>query len=208
MNTIEIILASQSPRRKDLLGRMGVEFSVEPSAYDEKLDESRDAREVAKELALGKALDVANRHPDALVIGSDTIVAINGRQMEKPRDRADAEEMLRALSVGASTVSTGLAVVNLSQNIRLVGEETTTVNFKPDSPEVERLRQAYLDSEDWKDKAGGYGIQSGAAPLIASINGAYDTVVGLPTTLLAQFLQQLGIRAQPVHEEPPVEQIS
>lgn len=167
----KIILASQSPRRKDLLSRMGVEFEVIPSSYDEKLDEQRDAREVTKELALGKALEIAQRYPDAFVIGSDTIVAIDGRQMEKPIDRADAEEMLIALTNGASTVSTGLAVVNLANDIRLVGQDTAIVSFNPDSPEMKAARETYLDSEDWKDKAGGYGIQSGAAPLIASIAG-------------------------------------
>lgn len=185
---------------------MGVACSVNPSDYAEKLDESRDAREVAMELALGKALNVARRHPEAYVIGSDTIVAIGNRQMEKPVDRADAEEMLIALSQGASTVSTGLAVVNLARNIQLVGETTTLVHFKPDSPEVAKLRQIYLDSEDWKDKAGGYGLQSGAAPLIDSIEGDYDAVVGLPTALLAGYLNQVGIKARAVNAVPPVRQ--
>lgn len=198
----EIILASQSPRRQQLLGEMGVVFSVEPSSYDEKLDENRDAREVAKELALGKALAVAQKHPDAFVIGSDTIVAINGRQMEKPKDIEDAREMLIALSAAQSTVSTGLAVVNLSQGIELVGEETTFVDFKPDSPEVSKLRETYLESGDWKDKAGGYGIQSGASTLIEKIEGNYDTVVGLPTYLLSEFLNGLGIESKPA--VPPV----
>lgn len=192
---------------------MGIIFEIEPSGYAEILDEARDARVVAQELALGKALDVARRHmqgdkpEDVFVVGSDTIVAINGRQMEKPKNRADAEEMLVALTKGASSVSTGLAVVNLARGIQLVGEDTTVVNFKPDGPEMTSPRKDYLDSGDWKDKAGGYGIQSGAAPLIESISGHYDTVVGLPTSLLEEYLGRVGIEAHAVYEKPPVREL-
>lgn len=204
----EIILASQSPRRRQLLTDMGVEFRAVPSSYDEKLDESRNAREVAKELALGKALDVARQYPDAYVIGSDTIVAINGRQMEKPKDVDEAREMLIALSEGESSVSTGIVVVNLAEGIELVDEDTTRVFFKPDSPEVTQAREKYLASNDWEDKAGAYGIQSGAAPLIERIKGDYDTVVGMPTRLLSQMLGNVGITAAVVTEPAPVPQIS
>jgi septum formation protein len=202
----EIILASQSPRRRKLLNGMGVKFKVIPSSFDEKLDESRDPCEVAKELALGKALDVARQYPEAYVIGSDTIVAIDGRQMEKPNDVDEAYEMLLSLSEGESIVSTGVAVVNISRGIELVEENTTRVFFKPDSPEVRQARQVYLDTEDWRDKAGGYGIQSGAAPLIDRIEGDYDTVVGLPTRTLAKMLDTVGIYAVRVVEESPVPQ--
>jgi septum formation protein len=198
----KIILASQSPRRKQLLSEMGVEFESIPSAYDEKLDESRDASEVAKELALGKALAVAHQYPTAYVIGSDTIVAKDGRQMEKPRDIDNAKEMLIALSSGESSVCTGIAVVNISLGIEIVDVDTTHVFFKPDSKEVAALRDIYLQSMDWKDKAGGYGIQSGAGPLIERIVGDYDTVVGLPTRLLAVILAGIGITATAASTEP------
>lgn len=200
----EIILASQSPRRKKLLGEMGVTFSVYPSTFDEKLDENRSAEVVAMELALGKAADVAAKHQHAYVIGSDTIVAVNGRQMEKPKDIDDARSLLLALSGHQSTVSTGIAVINTSLGIEKVGVDTTKVYFKADSPEVTELREAYLQTGDWHDKAGGYGIQSGAAPLIDYIEGDYDTVVGLPTRVLAQILNELGIPATRVTEEAPV----
>lgn len=202
----EIILASQSPRRQDLLQRMGVVFRTQPSDYDERLDESRDAEAVAMELACGKAEAVAALHPDAYVIGSDTVVAIDGRQMEKPVDIDDAREMLTALSGGASTVSTGVAIVCQSLGIRDVRVATTTVCFKPDSDDVRKLREAYLATNDWRDKAAGYGIQSGAAPLIERIIGDYTTVVGLPTHLLTEMLAQHGIDATPVDEQAPVRQ--
>lgn len=192
----KIILASKSPRRVELLGGMGYEFDVVPSEYDERLDESRHVEEVAQELALGKALDVARRFPAAYVIGSDTIVAVDGRQMEKPVDIGDAREMLLALAGRASTVSTGVTVVYLDGGVQAVRVATTRVYFKDDSSEVEKLREEYLASGDWKDKAGGYGIQSGAGVLIERIDGDYDTIVGLPTGVLGEMLDELGLRAQ------------
>lgn len=190
----QIILASQSPRRVELLTKMGVTFTAIPSNYEEQLDESRSAEEVATELALGKANDVARQYPSAFVIGSDTVVALDGRQMEKPRDIADAREMLTALAGHESIVSTGVAIVKAEEQIERVKVSTTKVYFKPDSEEVSRLREEYLASGDWKDKAGGYGIQSGAAILVERIDGDYDTIVGLPTELLAEMLTSLGIR--------------
>lgn len=203
MGMKSVILASQSPRRLQLLSKMGVSFTVQPSAYNEHLDESRSAEEVAMELSLGKAKDVAKSNPDAYIIGSDTIVGINGRQMEKPRDMDEARAMLQALAGHESTVSTGVAIVNLNTDTELVDVATTKVYFKEDSPEVQQLREQYLATEDWRDKAGGYGIQSGAATLIDRIEGDYDTVVGLPTRLLAQKLQELGIDASRVVEVSP-----
>ena len=199
----EIILASQSPRRRRLLAEMGVPFVVQPSSYDEKLDESRPAEEVAIELSLGKALEVANQNPEATVIGSDTIVGVNGRQMEKPRDIEEARSMLLALAGHESTVSTGIAVVNLDKGIQIVDVATTRVYFKPDSKEVAALREQYLATEDWRDKAGGYGIQSGAHVLMDRIEGDYDTVVGLPTRLLAEHLVNIGVDARVVVAESP-----
>ena len=206
MNTsqnIPIILASQSPRRQDLLSRMGVTFTVVPSRYDEQLDERRSPEDVAMELALGKALDVAAAHPKAIVIGSDTVVAVDGRQMEKPRDEDDAREMLTALSGRESTVSTGVALVQLANGIQTVRVSTAKVYFKPDSEAVARLREAYLATGDWHDKAAGYGIQSGAHTLIDRIDGDYTTIVGLPTELLGSMLADIGIDAHPVHDTPP-----
>lgn len=200
----EIILASQSPRRKDLLTRMGVEFTAIPSDIPEPLDQSRDPRENARELSLAKAKHIAEQYPEAYVIGSDTIVAVDGIQMAKPDSIDEARHMLLDLSKHPSSVVTGIAVVNKSQGIELVDVEVSDVYFKPDSPEVSGAREVYLASNDWQDKAGAYGIQSGAAPLIDHISGHYDTIVGMPTVTLARLLGQLGISAQAVIEEAPV----
>lgn len=186
---------------------MGVEFEAIPSNFEENLDESRDPKVVAIELALGKAKDVAKDHPDAYVIGSDTIVTVDNRQMEKPIDLEDARSLLLALSGRESSVVTSIAIVNISKGIELTNTDTTRVFFKSDNDEVAALRQTYLDSEDWVDKAGGYGIQSGAAPLIDKIEGEYTTVVGLPSHLLTEMLEKIGIQASPVIEEAPVLQV-
>ena len=200
----EIILASSSPRRKDLLTRMGVDFTVIASDIPEPIDQSRDPRENAKELSLAKAKHIAEQYPDAYVIGSDTIVAVDGVQMAKAESVEEARAMLIDLSKHPSSVVTGIAVVHKNQNIELVDVEVSDVYFKTDSPEVSDLREVYLASRDWEDKAGAYGIQSGAHTLINHISGHYDTIVGLPTTTLAQFLGEFGISAQPVIEDAPV----
>lgn len=205
MNTV--ILASQSPRRRELMAAMGLDFQAIPSSYDEQLDESRDIEDVAIELSLGKAEDVARLHPEAYVIGSDTIVGIGGRQLGKAEDIDEARQMLLSLTGKTSTVTTGVAVVNLARNIRLTGASTSTVYFKPDSQEIGRLREEYLASGDWQDKAGAYGMQSGAASLIDKIEGDYDTIIGLSTRTLADLLTQCGIDAAAVNLSSPVPQV-
>lgn len=197
---VDIILASQSPRRQELLTAMGIKFRVIPSNFDEKLDDSREPEVVACELALGKAMAVAKDNPGSIVIGSDTIVTVDNKQLEKPRDEADAIDMLTMLSGKSNDVSTGLAVVHLAGNVQLVGAETTEVFFKPLSPEVIR---DYVATGDPLDKAGAYGIQSGAAHLVDHIIGHYDAVVGLPTSLLAEYLAKFGIAAKPVDLQIP-----
>lgn len=193
--TRSIILASQSPRRVELLSRMGLEFQTIPSDFDERLDNSRTPQEVAIELAVGKATTVAEQHPDCVVIGADTIVEIDGEQLEKPHDSDEALAMLKRLSGTHNEVSTSLAIICKAENIEITGAETTRVYFKPYNDEVVR---AYVATGDPLDKAGAYGIQSGAGPLIDHIEGNFDTVMGLPTHTLARLLAQIGIQSEPV----------
>jgi septum formation protein len=199
----QVILASGSPRRKDLLTRMGVKFTVVPSNVDEPLDNNRTPEEVAIELALAKARSVAEQHPDALVVGSDTIVAVDDKQLAKPADETEARQMLQSLAGRHNVVVTSIVTVCKAQGCERAAADATLVYFKPFD---EQAMQAYLSSGDWHDKAGAYGVQSGAAPLIDHLSGDYDTVVGLPTKILAHFLQEEGIDAQPVIEIPPVPQ--
>lgn len=200
----EVILASQSPRRKEILSLMGVNYQIIPSAFDEQLDDSRDPEDVAKELALGKAMDVAQQYPNHIVIGADTIVTVNGQQLEKPHDTEEAHAMLKQLSDTSNAVTTGVAVVILSQGAVLTAADTTRVFFRPYN---EALVTQYIATGDPMDKAGAYGIQSGAAALISHIEGHYDTVVGLPTHLLSRLLNQVGIDCNPIELASPVEQV-
>jgi septum formation protein len=203
MQMSNLILASQSPRRHDLLIQMGLEFDTIPSSFEEVLDHNRSAEELAMELALGKAEDVARTHPDAYVIGADTIVTVDGHHLEKPLDQAMAFAMLQEQAGKTTTVTTGVAVVCLGENIHNKDCEVTEVIFKPyDSNAI----AAYVATGDSLDKAGAYGIQSGAAPLIDHIKGQLDNVIGLPTQLVFRMLQEIGIDSQPVHLVSPVPQ--
>lgn len=182
---------------------MGVTFQTIPSDFDEKLDDTRSPETVARELALGKAMAVAKQHPDSIVIGSDTIVTIDGAQLEKPRDTKEAHDMLRRLAGKPNEVSTGVAVVCVADNIQLLGVDTTKVFFRPYDQEA--VKQ-YIATGDPMDKAGSYGIQSGAATLIDHIEGHYDTVVGLPTRVMQTLLSEIDIDSTVVEVEPPVPQ--
>ncbi|HKR81456.1 MAG TPA: Maf family protein [Candidatus Saccharimonadales bacterium] len=196
-----IILASQSPRRKELLTAMDVPFDVVPSRFDEQLDDSRTPEDVAKELGLGKALAVAEQYPDAIVVGSDTIVSLGGKQLEKPVDAEEARATLHMLSGRMNVVTTSVAVVCKNQGVELVGAVSTKVFFKPaDANAIDY----YVDTGDPLDKAGSYGIQSGAHVLVDHIEGDYDAVIGLPTKLLAEYLTILDVQAKPVELTAPV----
>lgn len=195
-------MASQSPRRKELLTMMGLAFEAVPSDFYEELDDSRTPEEVAQELGLGKATVIAQKYPDAIVIGSDTIVTIDGRQLAKAETIDEARQMLRDESLHPNKVTSSLAVVCLEENFESVQSENSWVHFKPyDTPAVE----AYLATGDYADKAGAWGIQSGAAPLVDYMSGNADTVVGLPTHLLAPILQKFGYDVQPVDYSLPAE---
>lgn len=185
-----IILASQSPQRKELLEKMGLEFEVIKSNYDEHLDDSRDPEVVAKELGLGKAMDVAKDYPDAYVVGGDTIVTINGRQLEKPTSIDNARELLTDLSGQTNYVSSSVALVCLNEGVELLDAGTVAVTFKPYDAE---LIEEYLATGDMMNRAGAYGAQHPiGSRLVESIEGDYDTLLGLPTAKLAEMLRECG----------------
>lgn len=192
---VKVILASKSPRRRELLTQMGVDFEVVEGKYDEHLDDNRLPAELAVELALGKALAVSKQHPDAVVIGADTIVVLDNKQLGKPADKTQARRMLQALSGRDNLVITAVAVVSENTAVQTTAYDSTIVHFRPyEAIEVEK----YIATGDWSDKAGGYGIQSGAAPLISHISGNLDNVIGLPTETLARLLATLGVQTRPV----------
>ena len=189
----KIILASGSPRRKELLAMMGLEFDVVPSAFDEWLDDTESTRDVAIALGLGKVHDVAVRYPDAIVIGGDTIVTIDGRQLGKAGTIDEARAMLHDLAGKAHTVTTSVVVICLAEKVEYAEADETNVIFRPYD---EKLTETYLATGDWHDKAGAYGIQSGAGPLVDYVEGDVETIIGLPTRLLIEPLAHFGIAAK------------
>ena len=181
-----VILASASPRRRDLLSLIGIEHEVWPADIDESYLPGETPPQHAERLARGKA--TAIQVPDAVVIGSDTIVVVDGDVLGKPRDRVQAVEMLRRLSGRAHTVMTGVAA---RWDGRLVsGLEEVGVTFRALSDsEIER----YIDTGEPMDKAGAYGIQGFGATIVDRVDGDYFAVMGLALNHLVRLLRDLGL---------------
>ncbi len=175
--TERLVLASASPRRRELLTQMGLAFTVIPSRADETLDHGRDPGELACEIAERKMADVAARVPEGVwVLGADTFIVFRGRFMGKPRDRGEARLMLSSLSGNTHQVITGLALRDGSSGVT-TAYETTDVTFRPLSPaEIDW----YLSTGEWEDVAAAYRIQERGACLVSSITGSPSNVVGLP----------------------------
>jgi len=183
-----VILASASPRRRELIAILGVPFEVVPSAYDEHLPLVHpDVPELAAHLAAEKARDVAVRFPDRWVLGADTIVALGDRVFGKPSDDEDAVRMLEELSNRTHLVITAVALAHAG-HVRTCAV-STDVTFRPLS-EVEI--RAYVATGEPKDKAGAYAIQGFGSLLIAGIRGDYTNVVGFPVPAVADMLRAVG----------------
>ncbi|MCI8376427.1 MAG: septum formation protein Maf [Lachnospiraceae bacterium] len=187
----EWILASASPRRKELLSKMGLRFTVCPACQEEESSFQR-PEEVVKELALKKALEVAGKtKKDAYVIGSDTVVAFQGEILGKPEDEEDAFRMLKRLQGTSHMVYTGVALVDAkTQETLLNFVDGTKVSMYP---MTEEWICGYIERGEPMDKAGAYAIQGECALWIKGIEGAYSTVVGFPTARFYQELLRLGV---------------
>lgn len=184
-----IVLASQSPRRADLLERLGLEFEVEPADIDEGYPEHEMPATYAERLAREKAIAVAHRNHGALVIGSDTIVVLDSDVLGKPEDEADAVRMLNRLSGREHEVFTAVAAV-LGGRVES-SVERVSVRFRAlDEREIE----AYVATGEPLDKAGAYGIQGFGSALVESIQGDYFAVVGLPVVRMLSLIRRLGWR--------------
>ena len=186
-----IILASKSPRRKNLMRQLGLNFTVIESGIDEKAHSYEGSPpDYAKQLALKKANDVAEKvNEPAIVIGADTIVVINGKILNKPKDSDDARAMLGTLSGNTHTVYTGVAVIDTETKKQIVDVKATNVTFRQlDESEI----TAYVETGSPLDKAGAYGIQDDfGAVFISHIEGCYYNIVGLPLELLYSMLKRL-----------------
>lgn len=186
---MKIVLASQSPRRKELLGRMGLEFVTQASKIDESAFDGLEARELVATLSREKAQWIARQlDGETLVIGADTVVVRDGAALGKPKDAEDAVAMLLSLSGRDHQVCTGVTVCRGDRVLTQV--EETQVTFR-ELTEME-VRQ-YVSTGEPMDKAGAYGIQGLGGLLVEGIRGDYSNVVGLPVCRLGQMLKDFGV---------------
>ncbi|MEN8128063.1 MAG: Maf family protein [Planctomycetota bacterium] len=188
----QFILASASPRRRDLLRKAGYCFEIVPSGVDESKYDVKgiDSEEHTKILALAKARDVAVRFPNALVIGSDTVVDLDGEIIGKPDHAAHAEEITRKLFSKPHKVITGLALICIEKNIEIV-ESDTTIVYPRQLTEVQIAD--HITNGQWEGKAGAYGIQETGDEFVDRIDGSFTNVMGLPMELTQRLLDKLNI---------------
>ena len=183
---MQLILASASPRRKELLGLYGIPFTVRAADIDETMDPDKPPFDEVARLSREKALAVP-REPEDVVVAADTIVVCDGIVLGKPRDEAQAIEMLSLLSGRAHQVMTGCTVLRGQKDETFT--EVTDIRFRPLSPgEIRR----YVATGEPMDKAGAYGIQGGAALFCQRMEGDYYNVMGLPVCALGQVLKQIA----------------
>lgn len=186
-----LYLASKSPRRRELLERLGVPFGVLDIEIPEQRGETEPPLDyvmrVAREKA-GAGLMTVMATPGAVVLGSDTEVVLDQVVFGKPIDRADAERMLRLLSGRTHTVMTAVSIVDAGREIQDHIESQVTFAALDDA-----VLQWYLDSNDWQGKAGAYAIQGGGERLIQHLSGSYSGVMGLPLELTGRMLRQFGL---------------
>ena len=183
------IVASASPRRKELLSNVGFSFEVIPSDADESCDVELTPVELVRELALRKAKSVFDKNTDAVVLGCDTVVEYGGTVLGKPESREDAKRMLRMLSGKTHNVHTGVCITDSENTVSF--EKTVKVEFYELTDE---LIDSYVDTGECDDKAGAYGIQGKGCLLVKGIEGDYFSVVGLPVSETARVLWSFGIK--------------
>lgn len=185
-----LILASASPRRRELLGQLGVNFTVVTAHVTELEDPSTDPCLMVTHNAALKADWVAERYPESVVLGADTTVFLEGVALNKPANPLEARTMLRRLSGRAHMVFTGLAFRRLSDGLRIDDGESSEVTFKSFDDEV---IEAYLALVHTLDKAGGYGIQDHSDLIVKSYKGSLSNIVGLPLETTKQILTRCGL---------------
>lgn len=187
---MNLVLASSSPRRRELLHTAGLSFAIIPSSVEEVRRENEGVDDYVGRLALEKAVEVSGNHPESWVVGADTVVCLDDKVLEKPKDRDDAIGMLQSISGRVHTVYTGVALVRGKPQH---AETTVTTS---------RVRMLHLDRDDvlWyvasgepMDKAGAYAVQGIGGWFIETIEGSYTNVVGLPLSTLFNMMRRAGI---------------
>lgn len=186
-----MVLASASPRRRQLLNLIGIAHEVRPANIDETMRPRETPRRHAERLAREKASAIAKRDPDLITIGADTIVVVNRKVLGKPRDTDDAARMLALLSGREHVVTTAVAV-SRGKKLRSAVEEVRVKFRRLRDDEIE----AYIATGEPMDKAGAYGIQGYGATIVERIEGDYFAVMGLPIVRLVGLLRDVGIRYQ------------
>jgi septum formation protein len=186
-----VVLASASPRRRDLLTLIGIAHEVRPANIDESMRPREAPRRHAERLAREKAIAIATRDPDLITIGADTVVVINRKVLGKPADAGDAVRMLRTLSGREHTVITAVAV-SRGRKLRSAIEEVRVKFRRLRDDEIE----AYIATGEPMDKAGAYGIQGYGATIVERIEGDYFAVMGLPLVRLVGLMRDVGVRYQ------------
>lgn len=184
---MDIVLASSSPRRKELLENLNVDFKVIPSSIEEVMIPNEKPEALAMRLAFTKAFDIANKNENKVVIGADTIVVLDNDVLGKPKDEKDAFNMLKNLSNTYHQVITGISVINLNENKKIVDYVVSDVKFK--NLDDEKIKR-YIDTKEPLDKAGAYGIQGYGSLLVEEIKGDYFNIVGLPLSKLDEILHK------------------
>jgi septum formation protein len=197
----QIILASGSPRRKEILELLGLEFLVVESGYDEDLIKTNDPVELVEELALQKALEVTKRYPDAIVIGGDTTVTFGAGSIAKANSKEEAMAMFGQLLGKTHQVVTGVAVVNSLTGEQFVGHEVGSVTFREGT--ASELDQYVANERNWRGFAGAYTLQGGAAPFAINQSGKLSAIIGMPVELTCELLEAAGevIDVDPVQVE-------
>ena len=189
MNFIPFILASGSPRRKQLLNQIGLEFTVIPSDVDEDFTLDLPPEAFTEHWAREKAKSVAKIHPDSLIVGADTIVVLDGNILGKPKDKKDSFNMLHSLSGKTHEVITGVSFISLEQELDHTFNERTFVSFNTLS---DRDINSYIDIYNPLDKAGSYGIQDWFSVHIHRVEGCYYNVMGLPLSSFYSYFKSVS----------------
>ena len=190
LNSYQLILASGSPRRRELLSEIGLKFSVIPSNEPEDQIDGESPKELVERLAALKANSIAEKHQDSWIIGADTIVVHSGTILGKPSDKVHAQRMLSQLQGSTHEVWTGLAVINYSKKSKTVNSSCSQVTM---IPLREKQIESYIETGEPMDKAGSYAIQGVGAHLVSKVVGSYSSVVGLDIALTVSILRDLGV---------------
>ncbi len=186
----KIILASTSPRRKELATEMGLEFEIIPSDYEEDMTKKLSPKKMVTTFSYGKAEDVAKRLTEGIVIGVDTIVVFKGKKIGKPKSAEQAIQMLQSFSGKWQSVYSGVAVIDAKTKKFVVDYEITKVKFrKLDLAEI----KAYVATGDALDKAGAYGIQGLSSIFFEKVDGCYTNVIGFPSYCVYRNLKKMGV---------------